>query len=157
MRSPMIAEFRKSLSAAHRRKISNSLKRRNKGVDQEDKLGAGIDKGVLRITHLTNSANNATKAYYNVARGAKDFQLVRKYRDARRMAAIKPTRLQSLGRGLDATLGRSEAASRITSRLTLIPLRFPRNVVRTKSINLLSPNGRLRETTRTVSRMARLF
>ena len=157
MNTPYIAEFRKKLSAAHRRKISNSLRRRNKGADSEDGLGAGLDKGILRVTHLTNSANNATKAYYNVARGAKDFQLVRKYRDARLRSMIKPTGLQRLGAGLDATLRRGESGSRITSRLSLIPLRFPRNITRTMVREPTGVGKGYKETMTTVSRMARLF
>ena len=152
MNTPYIAEFRKKLSAAHRRKISNSLKRRSPGGSE---AGDKFDKNVLRVTHLTNSANNATKAYYNVARGAKDFQLVRKYRDARLRSMIKPTGLQRLGAGLDATLRRGESGSRITSRLSLIPLRFPRNIERTR---LRIPDGDgFKEVVTTVSRMARIF
>lgn len=148
MNSPQLAEFRKSLSAAHRRKISNSLKRRGQ---VRDGAGDRFDKGILRITHLTNSANNATKAYYNIARGAKDFQLVKKYGQSMRPA----TQLQKLGAGLDATLRRGESGSRITSRLSLIPLRLPRNITRTR---LREPVGQgFKETMTTISRVARLF
>ena len=148
MNTPYIAEFRKRLSAAHRRKISNSLKRRSPGGNE---AGDRFDKNVLRVTHLTNSANNATKAYYNVARGAKDFQLVRKYNQAMRPAS----KLQKLGAGLDSTLRRGESGSRITSRLSLIPLRFPRNIERTR---LRIPDGDgFKEVVTTVSRMARIF
>ena len=148
MNSPYIAEFRKRLSAAHRRKISNSLKRRGHGVGQP---GEGFDKGVLRLTHLTNSANNATKAYYNIARGAKDFQLVRKYGQAMRPAS----RLQKLGVGIDSALRRGESGSRITSRLSLIPLRLPRDITKTR---LREPVGKgFQETVSTISRVARLF
>jgi len=110
MNTPYIAEFRKRLSAAHKRKISNSLRKRNK---EPLNSGEAFDKAILRTTHIANSSNNLTKAYYNVARGAKDFQLVRKYRRQR-----SPSSLRRMGGFLDSGLRRGDATSRIGSRIS---------------------------------------
>jgi len=118
MNTPYIAEFRKKLSAAHKRKISNSLRKRNAVPFN---AGEALDKAVLRTTHLANSANNLTKAYYNVARGAKDFQLVKKYRMAREIASRpvpSSSRLSLVGGFLDSGLRRGDITSRIGSRIS---------------------------------------
>jgi len=118
MNTPYIAEFRKKLSAAHKRKISNSLRKRNAVPFN---AGEALDKAILRTTHIANSSNNLTKAYYNVARGAKDFQLVKKYKMAREIASRpvpSPSRLSLVGGFLDSGLRRGEAASRIGSRVS---------------------------------------
>lgn len=123
-----LAEFRKSLTASHRQRISVAMKGRNllkkKLADESPDLGRRFNKAVLNTSHLANAANNATKAYYNVARGAKDFQLVRKYQDARkaaesaaRQAAASPSRLSRLGSALDSGLRRGDTVSRIGTRL----------------------------------------
>ena len=110
MNTPYIAEFRKRLSAAHKRKISNSLRKRNK---EPFDSGEALDKAILRTTHIANSTNNLTKAYYNVARGAKDFQLVRKYR-----RQMNPSSLRRVGGFLDSGLRRGDVTSRIGSRIS---------------------------------------
>jgi len=109
MNTPYIAEFRKKLSAAHKRKISNSLRKRNQ---EPFDAGEALDKAILRTTHVANSTNNLTKAYYNVARGAKDFQLVRKYR-----RQMNPSKLNRLGSLVDGGLRRGDSASRTGSRV----------------------------------------
>lgn len=150
MSARTLVEFRKTLSSAHRKRISIAMRKRNSLKKKPLKTSLTsrsflteehFDKVIEKADRVAGTASKVAKIYSTVAKANKDVELARRYRNA-----LHPkSGLQVLGEAFDSGVRRSENVSRLGSRLVT-----PGGERTHKTSSIFDPDGRRIGSTKTI-------